>query len=195
MRIFRGSHGKLPGFVLVFGVLVLISFGTQTVKADPLMFSNTRVFQNNNFTQVDLFSSPGSIIDGPYLTFRVDVTGTLPPGGGDFLQLTYTEAGAAPQVKTYQIPAFGSVYPPLTMFFSFESPGANRQGVPAALTIDLLSSAPDFVVPFGADAGQLRDSYTYSFNVVQPVPEPATLLAFGTGLAFIARRRRKMKQD
>jgi hypothetical protein len=155
------------------------------------MFSNARVFQNNDQTQLELFSNQGASIVGPNLSFRVDITGTLPAGASDVVQITYTEAGSLPQVLTYQVPAFGVVYPPYTLFFSFVSPGASPQGVSASLTVDLLYSSPDFIVPSGVDVGQLRDSNTYSFNVLQPVPEPATLLAFGSGLAILASRRRR----
>lgn len=176
---------------LTLGILILTSLASQTTHADPLMFSNTRVFQNNNLTQLELFSNQGASIVGPNLSFRVDITGTLPAGGTDVLQVTYTEAGSLPQVQSYQIPAFGTVYPPFTLIFSFASLGANAPGVSASLTVDLLYSSPDFIVPSGMDIGQLRDSNTYSFNVVQPVPEPATLLAFGSGLAILASRRRR----
>lgn len=194
--MFRVNHGKLSGLVGILGVLVLVGLSGQSVQADPLMFSNARVFQNNYTSQIDLFLSQGSAIVGPNLSFRVDLTGTLPPSGTDVLKITYAEAGSAPQIQTYVVPVFGSVYPPLTLFFSFASPSASAQGVSATLTVDLLNSSPDFIVPSGIDVGQLRDSNTYSFNVVQPVPEPVTVLGFGAGLVVIARRRRQnLKQD
>ena len=194
MTIYKGNHGILPRVALILWVLVLTCLASQTIQADPLMFSNTRVFQNNYLTEVELFSTPGVSVVGPNLTFRVDVTGTLPPGGTDTLQLTYNEAGSLSQVQTYQIPVFGSVSPPFTMFFSFVSPNATDHGVAATLTVALLNSSPDFVVPSGPDAGQTRDSHTYSFNV-EPVPEPASILLFGSGLTVIASRRRRNRSS
>jgi hypothetical protein len=64
--------------------------------------------------------------------------------------------------------------------------------VPMSVTIDLLDSAPDFIIPSGPRAGEAVDSYTYTFSVVQPAPEPATmlLLVSGLGAGAVDRRRR-----
>src|SRR5262249_31174280 len=129
---------------------------------------------------------------GPSITFTVDVTGTLAPGGVDTLQITYLEAGSAPVVQSFAIP-FGQFQPPLTFLFTVVSPGANAQGVAATLQIDLLNSSPDFTIPAGANQGQQVNSYTYSFSVAQPVPEPVTLVTFSTsfiGLVTLRRRRK-----
>ena len=176
--------------LLIFAVLMLMGVTAKTAKADPLVFSNVKAFQNNDTTQVDLFSNPGVTLLGTNLTFSVDITGALSTGGFDTLLITYNELGSLPIVQSIQIPLFGNIQPPFTFIFSILSPGSNPLGVPATLTIDLLNSNPDFVIPSGPNQGQTVNSYTYSFNV-QPVPEPATLLALAGGLAALGVRVRR----
>jgi len=159
--------------------------------ADPLFFSNVTAFQNGDTTQVDLFSNPGTTLLGSNLTFSIDITGTLGMGAVDTLIITYNEMGSLPIVQSFQIPLFGTVQPPFTVIFSILSPGSTSQGLPATLTIDLLNSAPDFILPGGPNQGQTVNSYTYSFNVAQPVPEPATLVALCGGLAALGVRVRR----
>lgn len=177
-------------------LVIIAGFATaRETKADPLFFSNVVALQNGGNTRVDLFSNPGTILLGPQVNFLVDVTGTLPPNVADTLRITYTEAGSPPVVQSFQIPLFGTVNPPFSLLFAISSPGATVQGTNATLTIDLLNSVPDFVIPSGPNQGQRVDSYTYSFKVAQ-VPEPATLLLLGTGLVTLsakARRRRRKK--
>lgn len=177
-----------PIFVLVL-LLLLGGLAERTAVADPLVFSNVGAFQNNDTTVVDLFSNPGTTLLGTNFTFSVDISGALAMGATDILRVTYTELGSAPIVQEFQIPLFGTVHPPFTLLVSVVSPGANPLAIPATLTVDLLNSSPDFVIP----GGQSVDSFTYSFNVAQPVPEPATMLALVAGLAGLAARIRRRK--
>jgi PEP-CTERM motif len=192
MRIAKDNQMKPQRMTLVLAVLALIGFAAETAKGDPLVFSNVTAFQNNNTLQVSLVSNPSVTLQGTNLTFSVDVAGTLSPGVVDTLRITYTEAGSTPIVQSFDIPLFGTVQPPFTLIFSVVSPGATPQGVAATLTLDLLLSSPDFIIPFGPNQGQAVDSFTYTFTVQQPVPEPATLFAFTSGLAALGvfRRRR-----
>ncbi len=171
---------------LLLTILMILGFAvTPAAKADPLFFSNTVALQNSGSTRVDLFSNPGVTIYGPRMSFLVDITGTLPFGVTNMLQVTYAEAGSAAIVQSFLIPAFGTVPPPFTQLFTITSPGANFQGIPATLTLDIIGSVGDFVIPSGPNAGSRLDSFTYTFNV-QTVPEPATMILLGTGLAGIA---------
>ncbi|HEY6119675.1 MAG TPA: PEP-CTERM sorting domain-containing protein [Pyrinomonadaceae bacterium] len=175
--------------LILAALTVIASAAAPSAKADPLWFSHVVALQNDG-TRIDLFSNPGAtILANPQMNFLVNISGLLPPNGTNVLVLTYNETGSAPVVTTYSVPLFGTVNPPFTLLFSFTSPGATPAGTHATLTFDIFGSTPDFVIPSGPNAGQLVDSYTYSFNVA-PIPEPATLLLLGTGLVSLSSRAR-----
>ena len=173
----------------IFFVIVLMLAGAIQAQADPLTFSNVSVLQNNGNTSVDLFSNPNITIFGPELAFTVDILGVLPAGGSDTLRITYLDASGTSIIQEFAIPFFGVVQPPVTLFFNITVPSIDFQAMPATLTLDLLSSNPDFIVP---NTGVGVNSFTFTFNVAEPVPEPATLALLGGGLtALIARHRRR----
>lgn len=172
-------------------VAILIFAGTKGVQADPLFFSNVSALQDNGATRVDLFSNPGTTLIGPEITFLVDITGSLNPGSTDTLLVTYSEAGSSPIIQSFQIPLFGTVQPPFTLVFSVTSPAPSFGGTPGTLTLNLLYSNLDFIIPSGPNAGQRVDSNTYSFNVSKPIPEPATLTLIGVGLTGLLTRFRR----
>lgn len=194
MQIIKRNQVNMCKILIFFGVLLFLGLAEHTAKADPLFFSNVSAFQNNDTVQVDLHSNPGVTLFGSNLTFSIDITGVLPTGGSDTLRITYAEFGSAPVVQEFQIPLFGTVQPPFSLIFSVFSPGSNPQGVSATLTIDLLNSAPDFIIPEGPNEGQEVNSQTFSFNVAQPVPEPATLSVFFGGLLALGIKRMRSRE-
>jgi hypothetical protein len=191
MQIAKTNHANISRILMFLGVLLVLGLTEHAAKADPLFFSNVTAFQSNDTVQVNLYSNPTVTLYGSNLTFSVDITGVLPVGGSDILRITYTELGSAPVVQEFQIPLFGSIQPPFSLIFSVFSPGATPQGIPATLTIDLMNSAPDFVIPGGPSQGQAVNSQTFSFNVAQPVPEPATLSVFVGGLLALGVKVRR----
>jgi hypothetical protein len=163
-----------------------IAFGlvaAPNTMADPLTFSNVVALQNNSATRVDLFSNPGTSLLGPSISFLVQLNGSLPVGVSNSLSVTYLEAGSAPITQSFQIPDFSAFPSPYSVLFTFTSPGATFHGTAASLTVDIIGSAPDFVIPSGPPAGQPVDSYTYNFSVAQPVPEPGAMIMLVTGIA------------
>jgi PEP-CTERM motif len=184
--------------IIVLALLVLSCILAPDAKADPLTFSNVFAVQSlpdpTQITKTDLFQNPGATLtNGTNVSFFIDVTGSLQPGATDILRLTFVQAGSPTVVQNISIPVFGTVNPPFTLITGLDFP-TYYHPVPIEMTIDILGSSPDFVIPGGPRAGQRVNSFTYTFNVVQPVPEPTTLILLGTGLAGVvassSRRRR-----
>jgi len=180
-------------FKTILGSIFLTVLMVSTAKADPLVFSNVIAIQNNG-SQIDLFSSSGVTLIGPQISFQVDISGDLPASGSDTLQITFSEAGRAPVIQTFNIPIFDGLSLPYSQIFTLTFQNATFQGTGASLTLDILGSSTDFVVPSGVNKGQQLDSYTYTFQGAQPIPEPSTISLLGiaiTGLSLWGKRKFK----
>jgi hypothetical protein len=191
----RGSRhivGMVVGAIMMSG----------SATAEPLSFSDVQaLWLRNGFFAVDLFGNPVLAgtpieIDGvrrAAISFHVPIFGTLPPGETDTLRFTFgLPTGDRP---------FSNILQELT-FSAADMPNAITGGMDfpilyhperMTLTLDLLRSSPDFRIPGGPRAGELVDSFTYSFSVVQPVPEPTSLWLLGSGLCAIVYSRRQRR--
>ena len=182
----------MPHQKLSLILLMLVSIGclsATSANADPLTFSNVVALQNEGATHVDLYSQPGVTLIGPNVNFLVDIHGIVPADPTQTLFVTFTESGKAPVTQSFQL--FSGLPSPFSFLFSVSALGATAQGTTATLTIDILGSDLDF---FNPATGNHQNSYTYNFNIAQPVPEPATMALMSLGLVgFVENRRRRRK--
>ncbi len=181
-------------------VAVLVSCfsgAASELRADPLTFESAFFLLSSSGARLDLFSNPGVVIEPstyertifpPAFIFSTIVPYAGGPSITDTIRFTYQEMGSAPEELQQ---SFSTGIDPVTLGFvaRFEPISHTGMLVPATLTVDLLNSAPDFVIPAGPDQGQLVDSFTYTFSTFTPTPEPSTLLLLGTGVACVALRR------
>ena len=185
---------------LRFATLALcVVFGrAATAYGDPLFFSATSFLINEGGEKLDLFVNPdlvleprtyGGTIYPPALIFSTIVKYEGGPSLSDVVRFTFEEEDSAPAVIDNPF-STGTV--PISLAFPVRfNPSQAGRPLRASLTVDLLNSSPDFVIPSGSDAGRVVNSYTYRFQTLTPTPEPAAWVLFGTGaVAFLVKRRR-----
>jgi len=194
------AHWSLRRLSRVSLVVACTTLGSSAVFADPLLFFGTHHTIDSSPTRLDLFTNPGATLTPSTYEWTifppVMIFGTFVDFAGgesvtDTIRWTYQEEGTSPRVFSQ---TFTTGPDPISLGFVVAFQEIHRTGelVPATLTVDLLHSSPDFLIPGGTSQGQLVDSFTYSFNTQTSVPEPSTLvllLSGGAAAAAAARRR------
>jgi len=189
--------------------LVFVACGllcTATAKADPLTFSNVslNIINVTPMGGIDLFSNPNLVIitkpDG-IVVISIRVSGDA--GLSDIRRVTIADANGnvlAVRDRAFTLEGVDQISGvtlrpsnPLNEAAVVIYP-QSFQGTTLVFTVDLVNTSPDFVIPSGPNAGQLVNSFTYTFTLVEPVPEPASLVLVATGLVGIGTRLYRRKK-
>jgi hypothetical protein len=175
-------------------------------KADPLTFSNVslNIIGVTPMFGIDLFSNPNLVIttkpDG-IVVISVRLSGDA--GLSDTLRITVTNQDGNVLLGTVNRPftlagvdqiSGVTLRPSNPLNESLVIYPQSFQGTTIVLTVDLVNTSPDFVIPSGPNAGQLVNSFTYTFTLVEPVPEPASLVLVTTGLVGVGVRLYRRKK-
>jgi hypothetical protein len=183
--------------ILAFTRRILATFSVVltlggTAIAEPLTLSSVLALGETGpgGMVVDLFASPGAVLTGTELSF-----GTVSRAAVTFEALVAGSPGDAGDTlrATFQVPKGDQPFSNLVQEIGITSvPGGYVFGldfpllyhpVPMGLTLDFLQASPP--LPGSPSQGQVVRSYTFTFSVVQPVPEPSSALLCSSGLPAV----------
>jgi hypothetical protein len=190
-------HLSIQCLLRVSILLTCVAVSASELRAGPLTFNGTFFAPDSSGEHLDLFANPGAVLDpstygGSIFPAALIFGAFVNFDGGssvtDTIRFTYQEAQATPILYSQ---TFTTGMDPINLGFAVRFEPIHRTGnlVPTTLTVELLDSSPDFVIPSGPLTGQPVDSYTYSFLVQTTVPEPSTwMLVLSGGIAALLPR-------
>jgi hypothetical protein len=112
----------------------------------------------------------------------------LGPGGFNYLSGVFS--GVTLGLEDGHTLIFGAAQPPGSLTFTSSVPGMPL-GFPTGMALSFTNALPAVNIANGS-FGDFTSNVSGTFSAeVTPVPEPATLLLFGTGLLAVARRVRR----
>jgi hypothetical protein len=162
---------KFKRIATIFGSIVFALAAISTAKADPVSFSNVVALPDSG-PSVNLTSNPNILTVGSNLNFSLDINGAGAQADGIQLQLSFQEQGQSVLTQNFSVPIFEGL-PDYTQFFSFQVQNPTFGGTPVIMTLRLVNTLSSATL----------QSQTYNFTVSKPVPEPASLVFVGIGIA------------